>query len=453
VTTYRIARINQPVADSVFTFTPPASAKLVDQIDMPGASEPVSPLVGHPAEEIALNDIAGKAQKLSGLKGRVVLLDFWATWCGPCRRELPTIVKLHKELTAQGLSVVAVNVGEDPATVKQFLTQNNYQVLPVWLDPNHQAASAYGAQAIPTLVVIDKNGTVIDHKAGLHDEAALRAMLKKAGLAGPVTNAGRSAAKSTLPPDRMTPMRCAPDGARPPSSAARPSTPVGSTTSFSRVHANCIASSSAVSGTLVMSATCCRMSGKRDRPERRLCARRRRSCRAPGIVTSRPSRNERPPSSPAAGSTPTTRHPGDAIAAASAVPEASPPPPDRGRRAHRAARPRRTARRRGRGAGDDVGMIERRHERETALVGQPLRERFAPFAPRIVVHDLGAVLARGVELGARRGARHDDDAATPRAAGTRARRPARGYPTRTRRHRAPPRPARAARSRSTRRGT
>ena len=181
VTTYRIARINQPVADSLFTFTPPASAKLVDQIDVPGATEPASPLVGHPAEEIALNDLAGRAQKLSGLKGRVVLLDFWATWCGPCRRELPTIVKLHKELTAQGLSVVAVNVGEDAGTVKQFLASNKYE-LPVWLDPNHEAASAYGAQGIPTLVVIDRNGTVIDHKVGLHDEAALRAMLKKAGL-------------------------------------------------------------------------------------------------------------------------------------------------------------------------------------------------------------------------------------------------------------------------------
>ena len=181
VTTYRVARMNQPVADTVFTFVPPSDSRLVEQIGVPGMTEQASPLVGKPALEIALNDLTGKPRRLSALRGKVVLLDFWATWCGPCRREMPTIVKLHRELTSKGLAVVAVNVGEGATTVSGFLTKNGYS-LPVWLDHDTEVAGRYGASAIPTLVVIDRKGTVITHTVGLHDEASLRDMLKKAGL-------------------------------------------------------------------------------------------------------------------------------------------------------------------------------------------------------------------------------------------------------------------------------
>src|SRR5262245_40548377 len=113
VTVYRRARVDQPVPDSVFAFRPPSDAKLVKKIEMPGESgnQTPSPLVGKPAEDFALADLTGKQRRLSALKGKVVLIDFWATWCGPCRRELPNIAKLHKELTAKGLAIVAVNVG------------------------------------------------------------------------------------------------------------------------------------------------------------------------------------------------------------------------------------------------------------------------------------------------------------------------------------------------------
>jgi len=109
------------------------------------------------------------------------LLDFWATWCGPCRRELPTVAKLHKELATKGLAVVAVNVGEPAETVNAFLKKNNY-ALPVWLDVNTEVSAKYGASSIPTLVVIDKAGTVSAYKVGVHDEAALRGLIEAAGV-------------------------------------------------------------------------------------------------------------------------------------------------------------------------------------------------------------------------------------------------------------------------------
>ncbi len=182
VTEYRVARVNQPVADSLFTFTAPAGVTLVDRIDMNGgAPPPRSPLVGKPAADFSLTDMAGRKQRLSALKGKVVLLDFWATWCGPCRRELPIIVKLHNELQKRGLAVVAVNVGEPAPQVAEFLKKNAY-ALPVWLDVNSEVADQYGASAIPTLVVIDRTGGVVEHVMGVHDEEWLRAIIKKAGL-------------------------------------------------------------------------------------------------------------------------------------------------------------------------------------------------------------------------------------------------------------------------------
>jgi thiol-disulfide isomerase/thioredoxin len=144
-------------------------------------TEPVSPLVGKPAADFTLSDLSGRKQRLSALKGKVVLLDFWATWCGPCRRELPTIVKLHKELSPRGLAVVAVNVGEPRATVSGFVKQNQL-TLPVWLDSDTQVSAKYGASSIPTLVVIDRAGKVTAYKVGMRDEVTLRALVAQAGL-------------------------------------------------------------------------------------------------------------------------------------------------------------------------------------------------------------------------------------------------------------------------------
>lgn len=181
VTTFRVARVNEALPDSLFVFTPPPGAKLVDQFGMPGMSQPPSPLIGKPAPSFTLTDLAGKRQSLASLKGKVVLLDFWATWCGPCRMEMPNIVKLHHELAPKGLAVVAVNVGESATQVRPFLKKNGYD-LPVWLDASREVATKYGATGIPLLVVIDRKGVVSSHLIGVREETELRAALKQAGI-------------------------------------------------------------------------------------------------------------------------------------------------------------------------------------------------------------------------------------------------------------------------------
>ncbi len=181
LTTFNRLDINHVLPDTMFAFHPPATAKKVESFQQQGMQETVSPLVGKPASDFSLKDLDGKKQSLSSLKGKVVLLDFWATWCGPCRRELPTIAKLHKELADKGLAVVAVNVGEPLASVNAFLRKNAFE-LPVWLDSDSEVSQRYSANSIPTLVVIDKTGKVSAYKVGLREEAELRSMLEAAGL-------------------------------------------------------------------------------------------------------------------------------------------------------------------------------------------------------------------------------------------------------------------------------
>jgi len=181
VTTFRRLDVDHTLPDTLFRFIPPADAKQVASFNMPGMQEQASPLVGKPASDFQLRDLSGTKRSLASLKGKVVLLDFWATWCGPCRRELPTIAKLHKELGPKGLAVVCVNVGEPLATVSAFLKKNGY-TMPVWLDAASEVSQAYSASSIPTLVVIDKAGNVASYNVGVHEEADLRQWIAKAGL-------------------------------------------------------------------------------------------------------------------------------------------------------------------------------------------------------------------------------------------------------------------------------
>lgn len=181
VTTFEVARVNQPLPDSMFIFQPPADAKEVDEITMPGLQPPQSELVGKPALPFKLKNLRGKETTLASWKGKVVLLDFWASWCGPCRIEMPVIAKLDKELRAKGLVVVAVNVGETAAVASGYLKKNNYTFAAL-LDSDSQISDRYGATGIPTVVIIDRRGNVSSHFIGVRPEQVLREALKKAGL-------------------------------------------------------------------------------------------------------------------------------------------------------------------------------------------------------------------------------------------------------------------------------
>ena len=181
VTGFTLARVNEPLPDSLFVFTPPADAKLVQTFGPQSGEEPVSPLVGKPAPPFTLKGVKGSTVSLAAYRGKVVLLDFWATWCRPCRIELPRVEKLYKEFKAKGLVVFAVNFAEEPGVVRDFLAKNPF-VVPVLLDPKGGVGQAYDADAIPTLVVIGKDGTVSSYFQGVREEQVLRDALAKEGI-------------------------------------------------------------------------------------------------------------------------------------------------------------------------------------------------------------------------------------------------------------------------------
>ena len=124
------------------------------------------------APEIVMQGINGKAIKLSSLKGKVVLIDFWASWCGPCRKENPNVVRLYKQYKDKGFTVYSVSLDEDPNAWKAAIKAdglswpNHVSDLRGWKSPIVQQ---YGFDAIPHTVLIDKNGKVIG--TGLRGES------------------------------------------------------------------------------------------------------------------------------------------------------------------------------------------------------------------------------------------------------------------------------------------
>jgi thiol-disulfide isomerase/thioredoxin len=178
-------RIDKPFDPSTFVFTPPANAKKVDDIlaalaggDGQGAQEGPSPLVGKPAPEISLKRLDDKGEfRLKDQRGKsVVMLDFWATWCGPCVQELPLLIEAAKEYKSKGVAFFALNQQEKPEVICEFLDAKKLD-LTVALDTEAQAASAYGVQGIPMLVLVDKAGVVQSVHVGY--SPAIKTTLRK----------------------------------------------------------------------------------------------------------------------------------------------------------------------------------------------------------------------------------------------------------------------------------
>ena len=140
-------------------------------------------LEGQPATDFTLETLAGsKPVRLSSLKGRVVVLDFWATWCGPCRRWLPIVAQAHRDYAAKGLEVFAVNEREDDAKVQAYLDQQKLD-LPVLMDRSGTVGSIYRASSIPLTVVVGRDGNVVRIMVGLHEADDLKDVLQEAGIA------------------------------------------------------------------------------------------------------------------------------------------------------------------------------------------------------------------------------------------------------------------------------
>jgi outer membrane lipoprotein-sorting protein/peroxiredoxin len=172
-------KLDAPVPDSVFTFTPPEGSKLVPEFKGPVKAN--ADLTGQMAADFKLKSVGGKEFGLQDLKGNFVLLDFWATWCGPCRRDLPAVEKLHQEFHRKGLVVLGVNGGEDAETVNQFLRTSKLSY-PILLTSDNEVMQSYSVTAFPTLVLLDADGKIVFYHVGAGGEKALRESLAKLGL-------------------------------------------------------------------------------------------------------------------------------------------------------------------------------------------------------------------------------------------------------------------------------
>jgi peroxiredoxin len=131
-------------------------------------SKPVPPVkVGTLAPDFETQMLDGSALKLSDLRGHPVWLNFWASWCVPCKQEMPDLVVVGRELEAGGGRLIGVNMGEDEGAIRKFLDANGYS-LSVALDPAGRVSGAYKVYGLPTHVFIDSQGVAREvHVGGL----------------------------------------------------------------------------------------------------------------------------------------------------------------------------------------------------------------------------------------------------------------------------------------------
>jgi len=135
--------------------------------DLPALSHRLTRQAPKPAPALKLKDPEGRLHDLAQLKGRVVLINFWATWCPPCRREMPSMERLAQAFEGEAFSVLAVDVGEDADTIDAFTGQlDTTPTFPVLLDTRSRAMQAWKVAGLPTTFLVDKRGRVVASAIG-----------------------------------------------------------------------------------------------------------------------------------------------------------------------------------------------------------------------------------------------------------------------------------------------
>jgi len=130
------------------------------------------------APDFALSNLEGKTIRLSDFKGKVIILDFWATWCPPCRAEIPHFNKLHQIYSDKGLAVVGISVDEGGKNVVKPFVEEFKIPYPILLGNEKVARDFGGIRGIPTTFIINKNGEIIKKLVGYHDQEEFESIIK-----------------------------------------------------------------------------------------------------------------------------------------------------------------------------------------------------------------------------------------------------------------------------------
>ena len=144
------------------------------------------PAVGMQAEDFRLTDLEGGVQSLSQYRGKIVLLNFWTTWCKPCTTEMPAMQASLDKLRDKGFVVLAINELEDEAKVREHVKQNGH-TFPVLMDRENKVANQFGVFGLPVSVFIDQQGRVQEYiKGGLLTEKLIEDVVAKIQKQEPV---------------------------------------------------------------------------------------------------------------------------------------------------------------------------------------------------------------------------------------------------------------------------
>lgn len=150
-----------------------------------GAERGSGPGLGKPAPEFTLVDTSGKPVRLSDFRGKVVLLNFWATWCPPCRKEFPELVKTYDQ-GGGDVVVIGINMQENAAQVREFAEQYGAK-FPILIDPKAEAAEAYRVLGLPSSYFIDQQGVLREQHFGLLKREIIDDKIEKTRAVGVAT--------------------------------------------------------------------------------------------------------------------------------------------------------------------------------------------------------------------------------------------------------------------------